>query len=270
LSNYYVDLCNVDDADMHNQEQFECRHVTAAHTFCNRCGVHILRAPNSLTNKLEVNTSCLDDFRKDRNGFDDFLSINVTIDNGKDWMGMSEGKPVQKQLNTDNSKLDDDYESIARRQYKDSSMSPWSTRSTTFEKEFDNSNYISQSHTPVTVNSTIVSGSCLSSTTNDSDSTSDGISCDGNLGSPLITDYSLRHDESVSISGWPIASSLQSLTPKIQKGTSRASASLGSKVSPQPSSMMKDQLKYYMKKHMSSTSRMENTQLILDRATRDN
>lgn len=34
--------------------------VTAAHTFCKRCGVPILRAPDSTGNCLEVNANCLD------------------------------------------------------------------------------------------------------------------------------------------------------------------------------------------------------------------
>lgn len=36
-------------------------HAIAAHTFCSKCGVHILRAPNSNSDRLEVNTNCLDD-----------------------------------------------------------------------------------------------------------------------------------------------------------------------------------------------------------------
>jgi len=43
-----------------NLAQTERGHVVAAHTFCSRCGVHILRAPNSDTDKLEINTNCLE------------------------------------------------------------------------------------------------------------------------------------------------------------------------------------------------------------------
>lgn len=52
LSVYYVNLAENTKG-----------HVIAAHTFCSKCGVHILRAPNSNSKRLEVNTNCLDDKR---------------------------------------------------------------------------------------------------------------------------------------------------------------------------------------------------------------
>lgn len=35
--------------------------MVAGHTFCSRCGVHILRAPDSYSDHVEINTDCLDD-----------------------------------------------------------------------------------------------------------------------------------------------------------------------------------------------------------------
>lgn len=49
LSVYYVSI------PKDNQE------LVAAHTFCSRCGVHILRAPDPQSNDIEINIDCLDD-----------------------------------------------------------------------------------------------------------------------------------------------------------------------------------------------------------------
>lgn len=46
-------------------EKEEHGNVLCAHSFCERCGVHILRAPNSKSDQLEVNALCLDN--KDNN-----------------------------------------------------------------------------------------------------------------------------------------------------------------------------------------------------------
>jgi len=56
LSKYYV---NPDDDDTVSLDSKETLKMTA-HVFCSKCGVHILRAPDSETNILDVNICCLD------------------------------------------------------------------------------------------------------------------------------------------------------------------------------------------------------------------
>lgn len=43
-----------------DQPKVKLRDITAAHAFCKRCGVHILRAPDSSSDVLEINSNCLD------------------------------------------------------------------------------------------------------------------------------------------------------------------------------------------------------------------
>jgi len=67
----------------------------AAHTFCNRCGVHILRAPDPKSNELEVNTDCLDVFY-DRRGYSSAgaVTIDVMTDDVGNGRGLSGGRPM--------------------------------------------------------------------------------------------------------------------------------------------------------------------------------
>uniref|UniRef100_A0A7S3Q6J0 CENP-V/GFA domain-containing protein n=1 Tax=Chaetoceros debilis TaxID=122233 RepID=A0A7S3Q6J0_9STRA len=65
LSVYYVNLSQEEHG------RYDAQHdgnLIAAHTFCSRCGVHILRAPNSHSDELEINTNCLDEVRERSQG----------------------------------------------------------------------------------------------------------------------------------------------------------------------------------------------------------
>eukprot|EP00586_Coscinodiscus_wailesii_P007427 CAMPEP_0172491658 /NCGR_PEP_ID=MMETSP1066-20121228/22534_1 /TAXON_ID=671091 /ORGANISM="Coscinodiscus wailesii, Strain CCMP2513" /LENGTH=489 /DNA_ID=CAMNT_0013260819 /DNA_START=169 /DNA_END=1638 /DNA_ORIENTATION=+ len=57
LGVYYVTLPSSSDGQSSNSSDDV---ITAAHTFCKRCGVPILRAPDSNRNRVEVNANCLD------------------------------------------------------------------------------------------------------------------------------------------------------------------------------------------------------------------
>ena len=266
VSVYYVDLSADFDDDTMNQHHFH-RHVIAAHTFCSRCGVHILRAPSSHTNKLEVNTDCLDDFKEIGANTNNYISINTTFHTSTDWMAMGEGKPIREAFK--NAKESKRNVQVPTHQPYDQkqTISPWHTNTeTTQEKEYEgsikwkSSELVSQDGTPATnTPSTPISGSCISSTTHDSESTSDATSYHEKYASPFDTAYRLRNDDSHTISGWPVSSPLQSATPtnyEIPRAP-RTSTSVENAVKIHSSSLMKDQLKYYMKKHMVSQSRME-------------
>jgi hypothetical protein len=283
LSVYYVELsddtgCNASSNS--NTQPFD-NSIIAAHTFCSRCGVHILRAPNSYTNKLEVNTSCLDDFdgNNDKN-LHNFMSINVTIDENKNGMGMGGGKPVEDNFKRprkhqfQDRRVDDDFRSnsmsnstarshISRTSTAKQATLPWPVQTTVYEEEDYESNLkwrlsdsMSQASTPATMTSTLIPGSIISSSSDSgssSDVDGDGLSYDENsVGSPpLNTGFTPREDDSISISGWPVASSLQ--TPRHHEMTTASTtSSTASKNRSRPSSLMKDQLKYYMSKHIAS------------------
>ncbi len=89
---YYV---NLDDNNNHshshtpiNQNSNHHNSVIAAHTFCSRCGVHILRAPNSHSDMLEINTNCLDEVKaRDGHGH----GHGISNDNGGASFGTGAG-----------------------------------------------------------------------------------------------------------------------------------------------------------------------------------
>ena len=54
--------------------------IIAAHTFCNQCGVHIFRAPDSRKNTLEVNANCLDSTKHGKSNLDNLNQESVSID----------------------------------------------------------------------------------------------------------------------------------------------------------------------------------------------
>ena len=61
----------------------------AAHTFCSRCGVNLLRAPDSTMDALEVNVGCLDK--------DGYTNINVDYYRSDDKVGLASGAPLPHQ-----------------------------------------------------------------------------------------------------------------------------------------------------------------------------
>jgi len=114
LSVYYVEL----PEDKHQQivTNDVVNHSTlkgniAAHTFCNRCGVHILRAPNPNSNELEVNTNCLNIFYdkcyNDESKIKQMIDLDVAADGNDDGRGLGSGKPLVDRLTT---VIDDDAE----------------------------------------------------------------------------------------------------------------------------------------------------------------
>ncbi len=292
----------------------------AAHTFCSRCGVHILRAPNSHTDKLEVNINCLDEFNSKNPHSEEFVSINVTVDESKDGMGLGEGRPVfldhhrkqQSQQQQTRSRRNyrsfdsrqgiesrqgsyDDYQSVSslntynnsysvnsstmdttgysqqqhqqQHHHRTEMQQPWHEDSAYKQNEYERNpikwkqiDAMSQASTPATLTSTLVTNSGEES---DVSSTVGGLSCDENDLSP--NPYAAqRRSGDVSISGWPTASSIQSnMTPRnkvhmTESSTTGRSSPFSldtSSVKTRSSSTMKDQMKYYMRKHMTPPSR---------------
>jgi len=104
LSVYYVQL---PDNNNNNNHHTNTKGNIAAHTFCNRCGVHILRAPNPNSDELEVNTNCLNIFydkvyTKNLNKTTRSIEINldVTTDGNDDGRGLGSGQPLVDRLTT--------------------------------------------------------------------------------------------------------------------------------------------------------------------------
>ena len=139
---------------------------------------------------------------------------------------------------------------------------PWPVDSSTFKNEYEpngsinwkNIDGMSQASTPATLTSTLVTNSCEDS------STVDGLSYDENdISPPLNNGYSSsQRSENVSISGWPSPTNpLPPITPRNDDRMTPTPNAYGqdSNSKTRPSSMMKDQLKYYMRKHMTPPSR---------------
>lgn len=61
----------------------------AAHTFCSRCGVNLLRAPDSTMDALEVNVGCLE-----RDGY---ATVDVEYYRSDDKVGLGAGAPLPHQ-----------------------------------------------------------------------------------------------------------------------------------------------------------------------------
>lgn len=270
LSVHYVNICNDEDDESLNEDHFEHNNIVAAHTFCCRCGVHILRAPNAHTNLLEVNTNCLDKFQGVKDNGDSVLSINVKIEKNQDRIRMGKSLALHhpsKQLFLYENGDDDSYRSLSTSMKSENylcsankTLQPWISETTYYNKGFDEtliskqspSSVIKSDDTPTTTTSTHKSGSYISCTTNDSESSlDDGLSCDDNNVNSFNIDRS--RNDSFSITGWSVASSLQSLTPT-SRDAMGASNGIGTKS--RPSTMMKDQVKYYMSKHLGSQTRL--------------
>lgn len=106
LSIYYVDIpvqkysTSVRDVTSLIEKQ------VAAHTFCSRCGVHILRAPDNRSNALEINTNCLDDFHDDKEERDNDLKLTISFDADIDERGVGSGIAVKNQWSKD--EIDED------------------------------------------------------------------------------------------------------------------------------------------------------------------
>ena len=106
LSVYYVNIpiqkCTRVDAIQALIEK-----QVAAHTFCSRCGVHILRAPDNRSNALEINTNCLDDFHNDKGDRIDDLKLTVSFDADIDGRGVGSGLAVKNQWSKDENDEDE-------------------------------------------------------------------------------------------------------------------------------------------------------------------
>ena len=111
--------------------------------------------------------------------------------------------------------------------------------------KWKDSDYESQTSTPATLT---LSGSCVSSSTNDTSSTSDGLSSEGNADCILSTNCAERNDDSTRKNSWSDTSSYSSSPGNLRERIT-ATSGLG-KATSRPTSSMNDQLKYYIKKHM--------------------
>ncbi|GFH59719.1 hypothetical protein CTEN210_16195 [Chaetoceros tenuissimus] len=258
LSVYYVNLPKASTA---------AEPIVAAHTFCSRCGVHILRAPNSNTDKLEVNTNCLESQSSIKEiRYDSTTNVNA----------LGSGRAIEAKLNRHNTpnhhlmKLDDDEKS-------------WMEDETFLKSMQRPVNVPTYKGTPATSENS--SGILLAAESEDDVmSVSDVSSLHSRIShrssrsrvSHYSTSYNARSmsmNDNASISGWAVGSALKSSDnmsvsnlstrsrlydndggislpnlPYVEKTPLKSNANLP------PSALLKDKLKHYMKKHNNSSS----------------
>jgi len=262
LSVYYVNL-----AETHNGP------VVAAHTFCSRCGVHILRAPNSNTDKLEVNTNCLED----RNNVKE-----VKVEDDFNDMSLGRGKALESRLrrqpatpnhglhvvkDDDSSWMEDDefLRTIEKRQipskiYK--SDTPGTSETTAASSFLLPADSEEASYSDVSsLHSARSRRSFRSSRSKYSQSNAPHYNRGGGMNN--------LNADTTSISGWAVGSSLRSDSMKNHRNSRRMDDGISLPSMPYrdeitqesrnlPSSaVFKDKLKHYMKKHKNSGRRTE-------------
>jgi len=67
----------------------------AAHSFCIRCGVHLFRAPDSTVDVLEINANCIDYGDREQKHY--MPQIKVEFYNNDAGNGLSDGRPILDQ-----------------------------------------------------------------------------------------------------------------------------------------------------------------------------
>jgi len=205
-----------------------------------------------MSDELEVNTNCLDDYSKNKSQKDDFIAINMTAskNSNRNSIDRSEGggDGLEKSPHYEDYTVDDDFQPIGARANYVGAQAFYDVE-TVYEEDskgdnmkWKNSDYGSQASTPAAT--LTLSGSCLSSSES---STSDGYSCEGNY----IDD---GNDDSVIKSSWSATSSLRSSARRNHNEISPSTRSTSGRTKSRPTSSMNDQLKYYIKKHMRSPS----------------
>jgi len=224
--------------------------------------VHILRAPNSHSDKLEVNTNLLDDRR----------DVNVVEVREEDYsgMGLGSGTALENQVNKPR-EVGGGFGMSPADHSSSGSRTSW-MEDDDFLESMDRSKSLLNPGTLATSSSStpFPGGSCFSIEEDDLSLAYDDVSTlpdTESSGAPpksLKLEYSLRSTssrlqsaDSNSISGWG-TSSLQShsmvdgISLPSMPYDERSHVSKNS-VLP-PSAVMKDQLKYYMKRHLSPRS----------------
>jgi len=211
----------------------------AAHTFCNRCGVHILRAPDPKSNELEVNTNCLDTLYEEA-GLDNIaIELKVTPDEADNGRGLSSGHPVSERLKTVSEGKDYSFRERDS-SFNNSWQSPFTTPTPVdrFEGNKPPSPWRNQLSPTMDTKTTSADDSASLSSMGTS-----SLSFDGN---PALMDHASSFRQPLT-AGVPPSFEPTSL----YAGDSVLSQSSVENLPQAPSIAMRDQLKYYMKKHSS-------------------
>jgi hypothetical protein len=258
-----------------NLAQTERGHVVAAHTFCSRCGVHILRAPNSDTDKLEVNTNCLED----RSNVKEFKTVGDLNE-----LSLGCGKALESRLRSHKATPNHGLHVVKDHDRDDDSS--W-MRDEEFIRSIEKREIPSKiynSDTPRT--SATASASTLVLPTDSEDASYSDVSSLHRARSrvslhssrskysqsyvPYHTrgSMSVTNADTMSISGWAVGSSLRSdsMGGHLKSQTTDDGISLSSMPfrdyqsaresrGALPSAVLKDKLKHYMRKHNSSSRR---------------
>ena len=214
--------------------------ITAAFTFCSRCGVHVLHAPSAHSNMIDVNVDCLNTDKK------------WTLSEQKENLSYGVPLPDQWKDNFDTINEADEYarddffalgpmaNSIVSDEDSRSMQESWSLPT---PKELKMDSTVVSPGTPST-SSTSGTGSHLAAR----------VRSFGMEDSRTGSEDSDHHIAAPPVLKLPPAANLNlRLPPPIETGLS---LSPGSEISASNTTpMMRDQLKYYMSKHVSSSGK---------------
>lgn len=209
---------------------------TAAFTFCSRCGVHILHAPNALSNMVDVNVDCLDAGTK-------WLM-------SKHKRNLSQGVPALDQWKRPTGTIDsDDADFDGRSGFLLNDPLTMELGNGEVARSMQG-NWRLVTPKSLTVDPTMVSpGTPSTSSTSGTDGQlavhersfamedSGGVDLEQAVSSPTLLNL-------------PQTSRLR-LPPQIEASLSEGDETIGSTTTPQ----MRDQLKYYMSKHVSTSGK---------------
>lgn len=192
--------------------------IIAAHTFCNQCGVHIFRAPDSRKNTLEVNANCLDSTKKGKSNLD-----NLKISFYESETKLGSGKAIIDQWN------DNIQQPPSQKYFATTTLLATGTESTA-----------------------VVSNSSQSLSSEPNRADQESVSMD----SASQDSGGMVYNSGYGISAWAVGSSLRSSPVKIEAPITSSEAKNRSVSTPSKEStihepMLQHQLKYYMKRHLS-------------------
>jgi hypothetical protein len=180
-----------------------------AHTFCSKCGVYLLHAPNPDSNMLHVNVTCVEDAKV-------IVSETEKAD-------LSAGVPVENQWEEDDTR-DDLHERT----------SAWAWGN-------------SQDIPDASVQSDVSSKGMASPGT---PSTVETVGTDSMTSMMRWRSLALDHNDSATSVGSESSEPSLKVLPPLNTSLSRNLETPASLTTPTTTPMMRDQLKYYMRKHL--------------------
>jgi len=246
LSVYYVNLDSDEPTSKLMPPQKE-KTKMAAHAFCNRCGVHILRAPDSKSDIVEVNVSCLDalsNFNEDKRSKRN-VKMKLSFSQGNQCMGSGKADLIQFQKL--NEECDSEDESNRKDQFSNNERHHVSMQSKQLEKSVENTALnLSSTHT----SEDLVSNTSESNFSSTSSNSGSSVTIDTDVIEQTLTSQDSIGDNTslLSLSSAPLPIKPLHID-KLPRSKSLSLSAPGKAV-------MRDQLKHYMERHVSTASHL--------------